>query len=72
MEGDLLCGVIDKGQCGSKEFGLIHLVFEIYGGDVATALLSAFGRLFTSFLSWRGFTVGLQDILVRKYCTLIG
>eukprot|EP00116_Pleurobrachia_bachei_P001141 sb/3461403/ len=67
MEGDLLCGVIDKGQCGSKEFGLIHLVFEIYGGDVATALLSAFGRLFTSFLSWRGFTVGLQDILVRDH-----
>ena len=64
-EGDLLSGVMDKGQCGSKDFGLVHCVFEIYGGEVATQLLSALGRLFTSFLSWRGFSLGIEDITVQ-------
>ena len=66
-QGELLCGVIDKGQAGAKDFGLVHCVFEIYGGDVAIQLLSAFGRLFTSFLSWRGFSLGIEDITVMAH-----
>ena len=66
-EGELLSGVMDKGQCGAKDFGLVHCVFEIYGGEVATQLLSAFGRLFTSFLSWRGFSLGIEDITVQAH-----
>ena len=65
-EGELLSGVIDKGQCG-KDFGLVHCVYEIYGGEVATQLLSAFGRLFTSFLSWKGFSLGIEDIIVQSH-----
>ena len=66
LKGELLSGVIDKGQCG-KDFGLVHCVYEIYGGEVATLLLSAFGRLFTSFLSWRGFSLGIEDIIVQSH-----
>ena len=37
---------------------------QLYGGAVANLLLSALGRLFTSFLQLRGFTLGVEDILV--------
>ena len=38
--------------------------FQLYGGAVANLLLSALGRLFTSFLQLHGFTLGVEDILV--------
>ena len=37
---------------------------QLYGGAVANLLLSALGRLFTSFLQLHGFTLGVEDILV--------
>ena len=67
QNGELLSGVVDKSQCGSKDFGLVHCVFELYGGEVATQLLSAFGRLFTAFLHWRGFTLGIEDVTVQLH-----
>ena len=39
-------------------------LFQLYGGAVANLLLSALGRLFTSFLQLHGFTLGVEDILV--------
>ena len=50
------------------------MVLQLYGGGVANLLLSALGRLFTSFLQLHGFTLGVEDILVlpevRNKCTL--
>ena len=40
------------------------LHMQLYGGAVANLLLSALGRLFTSFLQLHGFTLGVEDILV--------
>ena len=43
------------------------LYFQLYGGSVAGQILTCFGRLFISFLqSTRGFSLGVQDILVTK------
>ena len=37
---------------------------QLYGGAVANQLLSALGRLLTTFLQLHGFTLGVEDILV--------
>jgi DNA-directed RNA polymerase I subunit RPA1 len=62
--GELLVGVLDKNHYGSTPYGLIHCIYELYGGEISTKLLSSLTRLFTAFLQWEGFTLGVNDILV--------
>lgn len=62
--GELLCGVLDKMHYGSTSYSLVHAFSELYGGEYSCRLLSSFSRLFTSFLQLRGFTLGVEDILV--------
>lgn len=50
----LIAGVIDKAQFG--DYGLVHTVQEFYGSNTAGVLLSAFSRLFTTFLQVSYFT----------------
>ncbi|XP_017866097.1 PREDICTED: DNA-directed RNA polymerase I subunit RPA1 [Drosophila arizonae] len=64
--GELLVGVLDKQQYGATTFGLIHCMYELYGGDVSTRLLTAFTKVFTFFLQLEGFTLGVKDILVTE------
>ncbi|XP_050313380.1 DNA-directed RNA polymerase I subunit RPA1 [Anthonomus grandis grandis] len=66
-EGELLCGILDKTHYGATPYGLVHCVYELYGGRYAITLLSSFAKLFTRFLQQEGFTLGVHDILtVRK------
>lgn len=65
-QGELVCGVLDKTHYGATSYGLIHSFSELYGGQYACRLLSSFSRLFTSYLQLRGFTLGVQDILVTR------
>lgn len=64
--GELLCGVLDKKHYGATPFGLIHCVFELYGGTTSSKLLSALGKVFQSYLQRIGFTLGIEDILVKR------
>ena len=64
QDGELLCGVLDKSQFGSSQFGLVHGCHELYGPFISTKLLSAFARLFTVFLQYEGFSMGVKDILL--------
>ncbi|XP_001602617.2 DNA-directed RNA polymerase I subunit RPA1 [Nasonia vitripennis] len=64
--GELLCGILDKKHYGATPFGLIHCVFELYGGTTSSRLLSAFGKVFQSYLQRIGFTLGIEDILVKQ------
>lgn len=63
-EGQLLVGVLDKMHYGSTAYGLIHSLYELYGGECSTRALTSLARLFTYFLQWEGFTLGVEDILV--------
>ncbi|XP_066591152.1 DNA-directed RNA polymerase I subunit RPA1 [Prorops nasuta] len=63
--GQLLCGVLDKTHYGATPFGLIHCIFELYGGNCSCKILSAFGKLLQTFLQRDGFTLGIADILIR-------
>ncbi|KFD69395.1 hypothetical protein M514_12927, partial [Trichuris suis] len=65
-QGQLLCGVLDKGQFGAAPYGMVHCVYELYGPEVACRLLSCFSRLFTTYLQLHGFTLGVQDIILTK------
>ena len=60
--GELLCGVLDKTHYGATPYGLIHCVYELYGGHCSSKMLSAFGKLFQAHLYLTGFTLGIKDI----------
>uniref|UniRef100_A0A0N5BKB8 DNA-directed RNA polymerase I subunit RPA1 n=1 Tax=Strongyloides papillosus TaxID=174720 RepID=A0A0N5BKB8_STREA len=62
--GELLVGVLDKAHFGATQYGLIHACYDLYGNRVATAILSCFSRLFTTYLQFHGFSLGVADILV--------
>ncbi|XP_046828533.1 DNA-directed RNA polymerase I subunit RPA1 isoform X2 [Vespa crabro] len=62
--GELLCGVLDKTHYGATPYGLVHCVYELYGGPCSSKLLSALGKLFQAFLQRDGFTLGIEDILI--------
>jgi DNA-directed RNA polymerase I subunit RPA1 len=63
-EGNLLCGVLDKAHYGSTTYSLVHCCYELFGGDTAGKLLTCFGKVFTTFIQFRGFTLGVEDILL--------
>lgn len=62
MDGELLCGVLDKSAFGATDFGLVHSVYEVYGAEVAGKLLGILSRLFTKFLQHRAFTCRMDDL----------
>lgn len=64
--GELLCGVLDKTHYGATPYGLIHCLFELYGGGCSSRVLSAFGKLFQAYLQISGFTLGIEDILILR------
>lgn len=65
--GELLVGLFDKSNIGNTSYGLIHTSYELYGGEISTALLTAFARLANNYLQSKcGFTLGIYDILITK------
>ncbi|KAG8244811.1 DNA-directed RNA polymerase I subunit RPA1 [Homalodisca vitripennis] len=64
--GELLCGVLDKTHYGATPYSLVHCVYELYGSQASSQLLSSFAKLFNAFLQIEGFTLGVEDILVVK------
>ncbi|XP_078079617.1 DNA-directed RNA polymerase I subunit RPA1 isoform X2 [Mustelus asterias] len=66
LEGELLCGVLDKAHYGSSAYGLVHCCQELYGGETSGKVLTSLARLFTAYLQlYRGFTLDVEDILVK-------
>jgi DNA-directed RNA polymerase I subunit RPA1 len=64
VKNDLVCGIVDKNQYGASAFGVVHAVYELYGATKAGNLLSALGRLLTAYLQRRGFTCGMDDLVL--------
>ncbi|CAH1164054.1 unnamed protein product [Phaedon cochleariae] len=61
--GELLVGILDKTHYGATPYGLVHCIYELYGGNYATRLLSSLAKIFMRFLQQEGFTLGVHDIL---------
>jgi DNA-directed RNA polymerase I subunit RPA1 len=66
QHGELLVGVLDKMHYGSTSYSLVHLFNELYGGQYSCRLLSCLSRLFTTFLQLKGFSLGVEDILLTS------
>jgi DNA-directed RNA polymerase I subunit RPA1 len=66
MDGQLLTGILDKSQFGASSNGLVHAVYEVYGPKYAGKLLSILGRLFTSYLQFKGFTCRMDDLMLNE------
>lgn len=62
VDGELLCGILDKSAFGATDFGLVHSVYELYGAEVAGQLLGILSRLFTKYLQHRAFTCRMDDL----------
>ncbi|KAL0567638.1 hypothetical protein V5O48_014357 [Marasmius crinis-equi] len=62
MDGELLCGVLDKAAFGASDYGLVHSVYELYGAETAGKLLGILSKLFTKFLQHRAFTCRMDDL----------
>lgn len=69
--GELLSGILDKNHYGATPFSLVHCIYELYGGEVSTQLLTSLAKIFTIFLQWEGFTLGVHDILVLSHADKI-
>jgi DNA-directed RNA polymerase I subunit RPA1 len=63
-DNELLQGTIDKNQYGASEFGMVHSFYEIYGSEKAGELLTSLARIFAVYLQMRGFTCGLDDLVL--------
>ncbi|PFH51377.1 hypothetical protein AMATHDRAFT_74938 [Amanita thiersii Skay4041] len=64
MDGELLCGILDKAAFGASDYGLVHSVYELYGAETAGKLLGILSRLFTKFLQHRAFTCRMDDLIL--------
>lgn len=65
--GELLCGILDKAHLGPSGKGFIHSIYEAYGHSIAGRLLSVLGRLLTKLLHMRGFSCGIDDLLLTQH-----
>jgi len=66
-QGELMSGTPDKNHYGASQYGIVHQVYEQYGGKYSGMLLSSLGRMFTDYLQYyRGFTLGVADIKTTK------
>lgn len=66
MDGELLCGILDKAAFGASDYGLVHSVYEVYGAEVAGKLLGILSRLLTKFLQHRAFTCRMDDLALTS------
>uniref|UniRef100_A0A2P2I841 DNA-directed RNA polymerase subunit n=1 Tax=Hirondellea gigas TaxID=1518452 RepID=A0A2P2I841_9CRUS len=62
-DGELVCGVVDKSAIGSTSHGLIHVCYDLYGGVVASSLLTAINRLCMYYLQLHGHTISCKEFL---------
>lgn len=49
VNNELVSGLIDKKHIATTQYGLVHSIQEICGGEAAGAFITAYGKV-TSFL----------------------
>ena len=68
-QGELLQGSLTKQIVGSVGQGLVHLIQREFGHKRCAEFLSAVQKLVNNWLLSKGFSVGVQDIIVDKHET---
>lgn len=63
--GEMLRGVFDSSIIGTNsKGGLFHLISREYGPHIAIDVIYSMQQVTLQYLLWRGFTVGMGDILL--------
>ncbi|EPY19880.1 DNA-directed RNA polymerase I largest subunit [Strigomonas culicis] len=65
LKGELITGVLCKNQLGPSNLSLPHVLHEIYGPRVVGDFFGALGRVLTHSLQQEGFSMGMDDMLLR-------
>ncbi|KAL0211790.1 hypothetical protein RCL1_005416 [Eukaryota sp. TZLM3-RCL] len=61
--GELLMGMVDKNTVGRSDGSLVHILFRDHGANAASSFLSQIQRVLQVFIQFRGFSVGIKDII---------
>ena len=62
--GILISGIVDKKIIGRSHGSVIHRLYKEYGCDRAAEFLSSVQFLVNRWLTYRGFSVGMEDFLI--------
>ena len=62
-DGYLLMGILDKKQIGPASGGFVNTIYEAYGHETASRLLSVMGRLLTRMLNSHANSCGMEDLV---------
>ncbi|MFX1362335.1 MAG: DNA-directed RNA polymerase subunit A', partial [Promethearchaeota archaeon] len=66
-DGNLIQGVIDKKAFGAGQAGsMFHRIVKDYGPYTARVFLDSVTRMLIQYITIRGFTMGMDDIEIRK------
>jgi len=64
--GELICGVMNKGVVGATQGGLIHIIWRDCGPFATRDFMSQVQNIINNWLSQNGFTIGVQDIIANQ------
>lgn len=67
LRGELVCGALCKKTLGTSARGIVHVLFNDWGCDAASAFVSDAQRLLQAFVMIRGFSVGLGDCILSAH-----
>nr|UXY86654.1 DNA-directed RNA polymerase II largest chain [Cryptomonas paramecium] len=70
LNGQLICGVIDKRSAGSSSGGIIHVCWKEYGPEKTAFFISQFQWIINHWLLLCGFSVGVEDTIANKVISL--
>lgn len=66
-KGNLLSGVLDKKTIGQDQMSSIfHIIYNEYGAKTAFDTIYTFSQLIENFMYYRGYTIGIGDIIINK------
>lgn len=65
-EGVLLSGIVDKKSVGRGHGSIIHRLYKERDPDTAADFLSSIQFLVNRWLTYRGFSVGIQDFIISE------
>ena len=67
--GELMCGLMDKNSIGAAKSSIVHVCHTLYGDQCSSRIISSLSHMLTYSVQIRGFTLGIEDILLQKHIT---
>ena len=63
INGELICGIIDKRTIGASSGSIIHVAWREHGPKETTKFISQFQLIVNNWLLMNGFSVGVGDVI---------